>query len=68
MKGWLPKSIVSESGSSRSAQSAEATAQPERKPGAAWDLEIEDTTTARSASSDRSNGEAKETPSKTSSS
>jgi hypothetical protein len=37
--------MVSESGSRRSQNSAGPTHQPERKPGAAWDLEMEEATT-----------------------
>ena len=50
MKGWLPKSMVSDSGNSASVKARGPTHQPLRKPGAAWDLEIEDAATARSSS------------------
>ncbi|MNT32523.1 hypothetical protein D3C72_1684100 [compost metagenome] len=67
MNGCTPKSMVSDTGSSLLVNSAGPTAQPLRKPGAACDLEIDETTMVRSARSGLSNGEAK-TASNTSSS
>ena len=57
MNGWLPNSIVSDSGSKCFMNSAGPTHQPDRKPGAAWDLEIEAVTTVRSARSGWLSGE-----------
>jgi hypothetical protein len=54
--------MVSETGNRRSQNSAGPAAQPERKPGAAWDFEIEATAIVRSANSGKSNGEWKPEP------
>ena len=59
MKGWPPNSMVSETESSRVQNSAGPIAQPLRKPGAACDFEIDETTMVRSARSGLSKGEAK---------
>src|SRR3546814_17649899 len=59
MKGCTPNSMVSETGSSFEQNSVGPAAQPLRKPGAACDLEIDETTIVRSANSGMSNGEAK---------
>ena len=64
MKGWLPTSIVSETGSSAVQNSAGPTHQPLRKPGAACDLEIEETAMTRSASAVSERGDANSAPSK----
>ena len=66
MNGWLPNSIVSETGSSAAQNAAGPMAQPLRNPVAAWLFEIEETTTTRSRSASISSGETK-SPSKISS-
>ena len=57
INGWFPNNIVSDSGKSLEQKSLFPTAQPDRKPGAAWLFDIDDTVTVLLASALRNLGE-----------